>query len=233
MSIVAVHGPNTFGSKAVTEVGPAMATVNPANGLIWTFRLDQASTRTTSLVWTFPTGTPASATGPGPHTVTFGSAGTKAVTAVATGTGEGANPYPPAGTTNLPITAIAGTAPQTGLMSAPPEEGGGEEPPPAEEAHVDVAFDPAAHTIADVMEFVRANPDQAREMLDAERAGQARVTLIAQLEEMTFDPADYTVTQVIGYVEDHPDKLEDVIAAEQAGRNRSTLITQLESMRPA
>ena len=184
MSIVAVHGPNTFGSKAVTEVGPAMATVNPANGLIWTFRLDQPSTRTASLVWTFPTGTPATITGPGPHAVTFASAGTKAVTAVATGVGEGANPYPAAGTTNLPVTAVSGAAPQ--LLMAP-EEGGTEEIVPAPSVgptqETPTAFDPGEHTVAEVQEYVTANPDEIQEVYDAEIDNKNRVTLVTWLEE--------------------------------------------------
>lgn len=175
MSIVAVHGPNTFGSKGITEVGPAIATVNPTDGLKWTFKLDAPSTRTASLAWTFPTGTPASATGPGPHAVTFASAGSKAVTSVATGVGEGANPYPPAGTTNIPVTAIAGAGPQTGLMSAPPEEGDDDE---------DEIYDPADYTVAEVIEYAEANPEQIQDLIDAEEAGKNRSTLIAHLEGM-------------------------------------------------
>jgi len=187
MSIVSVHGPNTFGSKGITEVGPAIASVTPPadNGLKWTFRLDQLSTRTASLVWTFPTGTPASATGAGPHNVTFASAGTKAVTAVATGAGEGANPYPPAGTTNVPVTAVSGAAPQL-LMG---EEGGEEsfarqssEPEP--EGEVQVGYDPAAHTVTEVIGFVEDNPDQLEDILLAEEEGKNRTTLITHLEGM-------------------------------------------------
>jgi hypothetical protein len=181
MSIISVHGPNTFGSKAVTEVGPAMATVNPTNGLIWTFKTDQPSTRTASLVWTFPTGTPSTITGPGPTTVTFASAGTKAVTMVATGAGEGANPYPVAGTTNLPVTAISGSGqPGASLLSAP----GDEESPDEEDPDIEVAFDPAAHTVTEVIGFVEDYPDTLEDVIDAEEAGKARSTLLQHLESM-------------------------------------------------
>jgi hypothetical protein len=179
MSIVSVHGPYTFGSKAVTEVGPAMATVNPTNGLIWTFKLDQASTRTASLAWTFPTGTPASATGPGPHTVTYAGAGSKANTMVATGAGEGVNPYPAAGTTNLPVTAVAGSGGAgMSLLSAPGGDEGGEEPPPEENGE----YDPGEYTIPEVEAYVDAYPDQTEDVLDAEVAGKNRSTLVAWLE---------------------------------------------------
>ena len=224
MSIVAVHGPYTFGSKGITEVGPAQAVPNPTNGLIWTFKLDKPSTRTTSLAWTFPTGTPASATGPGPHVVTFGSAGSKAVTAVATGVGEGANPYPPAGTTNIPVTAVTGTGPPgTSLRSVGPEEEG------EEASDVGVGYDPAAHTVDEVKEFVTEHPDEARAMYDAEVAGKNRATLISWLEEnIPFDPGDYTIDEVKEYVTDNPDEINEVLDAEAAGKNRVTLVGWLE-----
>ena len=235
MSIVAVHGPNTMGSKAVTEVGPAMATVDQSNGLIWTFKLDQSSTRTTSLAWTFPTGTPATATGPGPHTVTYASAGSKANTAVATGAGEGANPYPPAGTTNIPVTAVSGAAPQMMMMGAP-EEGEGEEfieedDSDEESPEVPIAFDPAAHTVAEVEEYADEHPEQAAELLDAEVAGKNRSTLVAFLEGLIpFDPGAYSVADVIAYADENPDEAEEILEAERAGKNRTTLISHLEGL---
>lgn len=36
------------------------------------------------------------------------------------------------------------------------------------------AFDPSAHTVADVLAYLSANPDDAERVLDAERAGKAR-----------------------------------------------------------
>lgn len=49
---------------------------------------------------------------------------------------------------------------------------------PAEEANTDEGYDPTAHTVADVQEYLAANPDQADYVLDRERAGKARTTLI-------------------------------------------------------
>jgi PKD repeat protein len=240
VSIVAVHGPNTFGSKGVVESGPAMATPNPSNGLQWTFKLDSASTRTTSLSWNFGSGaTPATATGPGPHSVTYGAAGNKTVTSTATGAGEGANPYPPAGVTTMSITAVSGAAPQ--LLMAP----GGEEGAPSEMGSQEAAPETApgtspnieevlSGTVDEVKTWAEANPDYIAELYEAETAGQNRSTLVAWLEQrVPFDPGNYTVTQVIGYAEDYPDEIDAIIAAEQAGKNRTTLISQLEAMRTA
>ena len=226
MSIVTVHGPYTFGSKAVVEVGTAMATVNPTNGMIWTFTLDDASTRTTSLAWNFgANSTPATATGPGPHVVTYSVAGSKTVTATATGVGEGANPYPPAGVNTLTVTAVVGTAPQLRTV-APEEEVAPEETP--EEG----AFDPGDHTVAEVEEYIAANPDELEAVYNAEVAGKNRSTLVAHLGGLfPFDPGDYSVGDVVAYAEENPDELEDIIATEEAGKNRTTLLSQLEALR--
>ena len=40
------------------------------------------------------------------------------------------------------------------------------------------AYDPADHTVAEVEEYVNANPDQAQAVLDAEIAGKNRSTLV-------------------------------------------------------
>ena len=240
MSIVAVHGPYTFGSRAIVEAGPAQATVNPANGMIWTFKLDAPTTRVAAdFDWTY---TPAGGTPASPindtfsPVITFTGAGAKSVTLTVTGAGAGNNPYPPAGTYPISVTTVSGAAPQLLMAPGGDEEQAAspdEELPEDEESPEGEAFDPGDHTIEEVMAYVDANPDEAHEVLEAEREGKARVTLLTQLEDLTFDPAEYTVTQVIGYVEDHPEKLDDVIAAEQTGRNRTTLIAQLEGMREA
>ena len=236
MSIVTVHGPNTFGSRGVVEAGAVMATVNPANGLIWDFRLDRPTTRLAAdFSWAFPpNGTPTPQAVIDPTPVTYATAGSKTATLTVTGAGAGANPYPPAGSYPITITAVSGAAPM--LMGAPEE---GEEPSPEEEieeaegeSHVNVAFDPGAHTIAEVLAFVDENPDQVREMIDAEEAGKNRSTLITQLEALIpYDPGDYNVDDVVLYAQENPEQLEDIIAAEQAGKNRSTLLTQLEALR--
>lgn len=46
------------------------------------------------------------------------------------------------------------------------------------ERRSDGLFDPSAHTVAEVTAYLDENPDQAEYVLDRERAGKARVTLI-------------------------------------------------------
>lgn len=82
MSIVAVHGPNTFGSKALLEAGPVLTRVSPTNGLIWDFSLDDSTTRPDQdFSWAFPSdGTPTPQTVADPTPVTYASAGSKTAT---------------------------------------------------------------------------------------------------------------------------------------------------------
>lgn len=48
----------------------------------------------------------------------------------------------------------------------------------ADDPVTDEGYDPSAHTVAEVQEYLDANPDQAAFVLDRERAGKARVTLL-------------------------------------------------------
>lgn len=173
MSIVTIHGPYTFGSKAVVEQGPIMATVNPANGLIWTFKYDGFSTRVAAdFDWTFTGGTPATqADSKGPVTVTYATPGTKTGTLIVSGAGAGVDPQPPAGTYNFTITAVSGVAP----LMADPQSAGDEE---------DGGFDPGDYTVTEVIGYVEDNPDELEAVIAAEQAGKDRVTLISHLEGM-------------------------------------------------
>ncbi|WKW87061.1 hypothetical protein SEA_NICOLE72_24 [Microbacterium phage Nicole72] len=60
------------------------------------------------------------------------------------------------------------------------EEDGNEEPPaePEPETPSDEGFDPEAHTVTEVQAYLAEHPDQATYVLDRERTGKARVTLI-------------------------------------------------------
>ena len=61
------------------------------------------------------------------------------------------------------------------------EDASGTEEPPAEEepeAPADEGFDPSAHTVTEVQAYLDEHPDQATYVLDRERTGKARVTLI-------------------------------------------------------
>lgn len=78
MSIVAVHGPYTFGSRGVSESGPLIGTIDPTNGLKWDFNLDSSTTRSAQdFNWTFPPdGTPTPQNVANPTVVTYGAVGT-------------------------------------------------------------------------------------------------------------------------------------------------------------
>ena len=85
-------------------------------------------------------------------------------------------------TFTVPYSGGAGFAPR--MVQAPPEE---EQVTSDEGEHSEapVGFDPSAHTIAEVEDHVRQNPDSRDEMLLAEEEGKARVTLLTWLENYT------------------------------------------------
>src|SRR3982751_635909 len=82
MSIVSVHGSYTFGSKGMTETGPLIGVVDPANGLKWDFKLDFPTTRPDQdFSWAFPTdGTPTPQVLADPAVVTYATPGAKTAT---------------------------------------------------------------------------------------------------------------------------------------------------------
>jgi hypothetical protein len=49
---------------------------------------------------------------------------------------------------------------------------------------VEVGYDPAAHTVTEVIGYVEDNADQLEDIIAAEEAGKARVTLLTHLESM-------------------------------------------------
>ena len=64
-----------------------------------------------------------------------------------------------------------------------PAEQSMSEPQP-EETAAEAYFDPADHTVAEVLDFARGYPDTVVDLIDAERAGKNRTTLIRELETM-------------------------------------------------
>jgi hypothetical protein len=113
MSIVAVHGPHTFGSKALVQTGPAQAVADPVDGMKWTFSVSPPSSRPAGdFDWTYTPagGAPASPINDtkGPHTITFTGPGVKTVTLTVSGT-QG---IPANGTYVMGINAQAGAGPK-------------------------------------------------------------------------------------------------------------------------
>ncbi|HVQ17964.1 MAG TPA: hypothetical protein VMT27_02870 [Actinomycetes bacterium] len=180
MSIVSVHGPYTFGSRAVTQnaSGSVRATVDPTNGLIWTLVANDQSQPAANYDWAYTGASTAGPTSPiadtkNPAPITF-VAGAHTITLTLNGVAQ-----PP-----LNITAVAGTGGAgASLRSLPPDGGDGEEPPP-EGGDVQVGYDPGAHTVTEVIGFVEDNPDQLEAVLAAEQAGKDRITLVQHLEGM-------------------------------------------------
>ena len=153
MSIVTIHGPYTFGSKAVAgnPTGTVSATVDPANGLIWTFRATDQSQVAANYDWTYTPagGTPASpiADTKGP-VITF-TAGTKTVTLTVNGVAQAP----------LTVTAVAGVAPKMLEEEGQQTRSVGTDDDDDESSD---GFDPAAHTVTEVISYVEENPIRGR-----------------------------------------------------------------------
>ena len=59
-----------------------------------------------------------------------------------------------------------------------PEEVAERDSGAADSIAVDEGYDPSAHTVAEVQQYLADNPDQSGYVLDRERSGKARTTLI-------------------------------------------------------
>jgi hypothetical protein len=179
MSIVAVHGPQTFGSKNVwnsTKTFQAMAVT--ADGTKWRFVPTDTGQVAANYDWAWAHtsgtagGSPASPlndtkvaeftfpAGPATKTITLTLNGVAQPTIVIT--------IPAAGATGSPMMLKGG--------ESSPEE---ESPP----AGAPVGFDPAAHTVDEVEEYVTEHPDLAQDVYDAEVEGKNRITLVTWLED--------------------------------------------------
>jgi hypothetical protein len=194
MSMVTVHGPNTMytgvpgqGGSAGVAFSPgrqARAVQDPINGLKWTFQAQDSSRPAGDYSWAFPPdGTPSVFPGPGAVTVVYAAAGSKTGTLTVAGT----NPAPPGiqnGTYPVVVTASAGQPRMVEGQSA--DEGGEQQAFQSAEpqAGVDVGYDPAAHTVDEVVEFAEEHPDQVTDIYAAEAAGKNRSTLLSHLEHM-------------------------------------------------
>lgn len=112
MSIVAVHGPYTFGSTGVVQSGPAQAVVDPADGMKWTFSVPATARPAADFDWTYSPagGAPASPINDTKtaHTITFTGPGVKTVTLTVSGT----NGDPANGVYVMGVNAQTGSSPR-------------------------------------------------------------------------------------------------------------------------
>jgi len=223
MSSVAVHGPNTMftseGGGTPVQSSPvgATATKSPTNGLSFAFAFPNPGARPAAdFDWTF-TGPGAPAAQPDKYSGTVLYTGAGAGTIICT-VAAGAGP-PAAGAYTITVAATAGT-PRSVEQSV---EGDGDEGD----------YDPSDHTVAEVEEHANTleTVDQVQALIEKERAGKDRSTLIAFLESMIpYDPGEHTVADVVQYATDNPDEVTDIIASEREGKNRTTLLSQLEAL---
>lgn len=209
MSIVAVHGPNTFGSRAPGGFGapatptagvpaPAKVTVDPTDGTKWTVLVTRpgvngagAARTAADFDWTYTgiVGVPASGSAGltdklGPVVVDFtdpGAGVTTNATLTLTIAGTAGTGDPMSGVYTWTLPVKAGAVSPSLLMAQQQEE----EPPTEystqalEEAG---PFDPVEHTVEEVRDYVTANPDDLDRVYTLESEGRARVTLLDWLE---------------------------------------------------
>jgi hypothetical protein len=221
-TLTVTNVPRTVSNKALAS-NVATLTTSATHG----FKVGQ-SVVITGMVAPF-NGTFTIASTPSGTTFTFPCTGADVTSAASGGTvTSDSAQYPAAGVYTVTVPVATGTGPSAGLLSAG-REGGNES-----SDDIAVGYDPAAHSVAEVQEFVAEHPDEAGAIYDAELAGKARSSLLSWLDsQVPYDPADYSVADVVEYAEANPDQVEDLIAAEEAGKNRSTLIAQLEDLASA
>jgi hypothetical protein len=121
------------------------------------------------------------------NTFSYAKVNADVTSAAATGTATPSGLTPAAGSYTITVNAVTGRPKGTG-----DDGGGGQQqqqlaPAPNVEVaagDVDVAYDPGAHNISEVLDFARENRDQIPDLITTERAGKNRSTLISQLEEL-------------------------------------------------
>ena len=117
---------------------------------------------------------------------TFSYAKTNADVASAAATGTAAPQAglltPAAGAYTIAVNAVSGRPKGTEGDTQQAQQA--IESAPEVSSDVDVAYDPGAHNVSEVVDFARENPDATQDLLDAERAGKNRSTLISQLEDL-------------------------------------------------
>jgi len=249
MSIVAVHGPYTFGSQGVQETGPVIGVVDPANGLKWDFRLDATTTRPDQdFSWAFPTdGTPTPQVLADPAVVTYATPGAKTATLTVTNVARTvSNKALTNNVATLTTTATHGfKVGQTVVITG-----------------VDTVFNgtyvitgtPSGTTFtyakvnADVTSAASGGtvtssdsqypPAGSYPIVVNAAAGAGPTTGLMSAEggngSGEYDPGEHTVAEVQEHVNtlQYAEDVKAVLDAEVAGKNRTTLVSYLESLLP-
>lgn len=249
MSIVTVHGPYTFGSKAVQETGPVMGVVDPANGLKWDFKLDASTTRPDQdFSWAFPTdGTPTPQTVADPSVVTYASAGTKTATLTVTNVARTvSNKALTSNVATLTTTATHGfKVGQSVVVSGVDATFNGTYTIASTPSGTTFTYAKTAADVASVASGGTVTSDSAQyppagsyPITITAAAGAGPTTGLMSAEgktaggETAFDPGQHTVIEVMDYVNAHPDEAGAIYDAEVGGRNRTTLVNQLAALIP-
>lgn len=261
MSIVAVHGPYTFGSKGVQETGPVMGVVDPANGLKWDFKLDSTTTRPDQdFSWAFPTdGTPTPQLVADPSVVTYATPGQKTATLTVSNVSRTVSNK--ALTSNVATITTSAThgfkVGQSVVIAGVDTTFNGTYTIASTPSGTTFTY---AKTAADVTSAasggtVTSNSAQfpaagSYPIVVTAATGAGAQTGLQSVEGggepppeeggepsesglgVGFDPAAHTVDEVKAYADEHPDDIEELLEAEAAGKNRSTLIAYLEERVP-
>jgi hypothetical protein len=82
------------------------------------------------------------------------------------------------GTANPNATPAGQEPPPESTVVAENETAEGQTPPAEETQAESEAYDPSDHTVAEVQAYLAEHPDETDAVLDLERAGKARVTLL-------------------------------------------------------
>jgi hypothetical protein len=253
MSIVSVHGPNTWGSRAVQETGPVLVTVDPTNGLKWDFNLDTPSPRPDQdFSWAFPTdGTPTPQTVQNPAVVTYATPGSKTATMTVTNVSRTvSNKALTSNVATLTTSAAHGfKVGQLIVVSGVDAVFNGNYTITATPSGTTFTYDKVNANVTSAASggTVASDPTQYPTagaypitVAAVTGTGPAGVSPLSMEggdggeepppeEPDVYDPGDYTVAEVEAYVEAYPDQLEEVLDAEEAGKNRSTLVAWLEA----
>lgn len=254
MSIVAVHGPYTFGSKAVQETGPVIGVVDNTNGLKWDFRLDGSTTRPDQdFSWAFPTdGTPTPQVLADPAVVTYATPGSKTATLTVTNVARTVSNK--ALTSNVATLTTSAThgfkVGQSVVITGVDAVFNGTYTIKATPTGTTFTFDKVNADVTSAVATGTVTSDSAQYpaagaypivVTAATGTGGAGISILSaeagddgEGAPEAYDPADHTVDEVKAHADELDDDglIQELLDAEVGGKNRTTLVSYLESLLP-